>query len=120
MPSISSAELSSRLATGIIRQIVPVSTARSFALSDNNKYIRTQASAINLTVPSCSDVAFPVGSFLEVRQAAAGQVTIVAGSGVSINAKTSGSLQTYGPGSSITLLKVDNDTWDIKGDVSAH
>ena len=42
------------------------------------------AAANTLTVPPNSSVAFPVGTSIPIRQAGAGQTTIVAGSGVAI------------------------------------
>ena len=73
------------------------------------------ASANNLTVPPNSSVAFPVGYFLEVWQAGAGQTTIVAGSGVTIIPGSTDTLAILGQGDACSLRKVATDTWRLVG-----
>jgi hypothetical protein len=76
------------------------------------------ASAVNLTVPPNSSVAFPVGTTIEVLQYGAGQVTLVAGSGVTLRAPGS-RLKTTGQYSSASLRKRATDEWVVAGDLSA-
>jgi hypothetical protein len=75
------------------------------------------ASANNLTVPLNSSVAFPVGTQISLLQVGAGQMTVVATSGVTINA-TPG-LKLRAQWSSATLIKRATDTWVLVGDLSA-
>jgi len=75
------------------------------------------ASANNLTVPLNATVAFPVGTQINVLQVGAGQTTIVATGGVTINA-TPG-LKLRAQWSSATLIKRATDTWVAVGDLSA-
>ena len=75
------------------------------------------ASANTLTVPPNSSVAFPVGTSLLVVQTGAGQTTIAAGSGVTINS-TPG-LKLRDRWSAATLVKRATDTWLLIGDTAS-
>lgn len=77
----------------------------------------SNASANNLTVPLNSSVAFPIGTQINILQTGAGQTTVVATSGVTINA-TPG-LKLRAQWSSATLIKRATDTWVLIGDLSA-
>lgn len=91
-------------------------TSFTLALTDQYKYIRVSDTvSITVTVPTNETVAFPVGSYLSIIQAGAGQVSVVGSSGVTIN--TPDTLNTRGQFSTITLTKVGTDEWDIKGDL---
>lgn len=76
------------------------------------------ASANNLTVPPNSTTAFPIGTRIDVLQTGAGQTTIVAGSGVTINSK-GGNLKLTGQWSAATLVKRATNIWVLFGDLSA-
>lgn len=81
-------------------------------------YVRMNvASANNLTVPLNSSVAFPIGTLIPIRQAGAGQTTIVATGGVTIN--TPETLKLRKQGSNGALIKIGTDTWDLTGDLEA-
>lgn len=87
-------------------------------LSDRNKMIEMNVgSANNLTVPLNSSQAFPVGSQVTILQTGAGQTTIVATGGVTINATPGLKLRTQW--SSATLIKRATDTWVAIGDLVA-
>jgi hypothetical protein len=73
--------------------------------------------ANNLTVPLNSSVAFAVGAQISILQVGAGQTTVVATGGVTINA-TPG-LKLRAQWSSATLIKRATDTWVLVGDLSA-
>ena len=85
-------------------------------LSDAGAYIRMNitSTANTVTVPLNASVAFPIGTPITVRQAGTGQTTIVATGGVTINTPSSLALRTQN--SSVQLLKVATDTWDLMGD----
>ncbi len=90
----------------------------TLVLSDKNKIVEMNVgSANNLTVPPNSSVAFPVGSQINILQVGAGQTTIVAGSGVTVNA-TPG-LKIRAQWSYATLIKRAENTWVLVGDISA-
>lgn len=93
-------------------------TARTLALTDAGDYIRMDNGAANtVTVPPNSSVAFSTGTQVTVRQVGAGQTTIAAGSGVTIN--TPETLKLRGQHSTATLIKVATDEWDLMGDLEA-
>ena len=77
----------------------------------------SNASANNFTVPLNSSVAYPIGTQINILQTGAGQTTVVATSGVTINA-TPG-LKLRAQWSSATLIKRGTDTWVLVGDLSA-
>lgn len=94
-------------------------TTYTLALADVNKVVEaSNASAITVTVPPNSSVAFPVGSVLEVCQTGAGQVTVAPGSGVTLNSPA-GALKTRVQYSSAVLRKRATDTWIVQGDTTA-
>lgn len=87
-------------------------TARTITLDDAEKYIRlTNAASCTITVPPNSTTAFPIGTEIFFRIAAAGIPTITEGSGVTVNNKTAlASLATH---ATWALKKVATDVWDL-------
>lgn len=77
--------------------------------------IVTKASGVNFTVPPEATVAWPAGSVLTVAQGGAGAVTVVAGSGVTINKKGGQTLITGGQHETIRLIKTGTNTWVVDG-----
>lgn len=90
-------------------------TTYTLALTDTQSLIEiTNSSAITVTVPTNSSVAFPIGSSITILQAGAGQITVTPASGVTLN---------YTPGnkfraqwSSATLMKRATNSWVLFGD----
>lgn len=72
------------------------------------------SSAITVTVPPNSSVAFPVGTQIGLMQTGAGQVTLVGGSGVTVNAYNS-ALKIAGSGGLAVLVKTATNTWQAAG-----
>jgi hypothetical protein len=90
----------------------------TFVLLDAGKLVEiSNASANNLTVPLNSSVAYPVGTEINILQTGAGQTTVVATGGVTINAAPG--LKLRGQWSSASLIKRATDTWVLVGDLSA-
>ena len=90
----------------------------TLVLSDADKMVEMNvASANDLTVPLNSSVAYPVGTQINILQTGAGQTTIVATGGVTINATPGLKLRTQW--SSVTLIKRATDTWVAIGDLTA-
>jgi len=90
----------------------------TLALTDQSKVVEMSvASANNLTIPLNSSVEFPTGTTITVLQTGAGQTTLVATSGVTVNG-TPG-LKLRAQWSSATLIKRATDTWVAIGDLSA-
>jgi hypothetical protein len=88
------------------------------ALSERDSMIEMgSASALTLTVPSNATVAWPVGTSIDILQTGAGQVTITAGAGVTVNGTPGLKLRTQWSG--VTLFKRATDTWVVYGDLTA-
>ena len=90
----------------------------TLVLADRAKMVEMNvASANTVTVPPNSSVAYPVGTKIDILQVGAGQTTIAAGAGVTVNA-TPG-LKIRAQWGSATLIKRATDTWVLVGDLSA-
>ena len=87
----------------------------TLVLTDQDKLVEMNAAtALNITVPPNSSVAFPTGSQVHVLQVGAGQVTVVAGTGVTVNSSDGLKLRTQW--SPATLIKRATNTWVLMGD----
>lgn len=107
------------LETDITSKNAQVGTAYTLALSDAGKVVEMDnASANTVTVPPNSSVAFPVGAQIRVLQTGAGQTTLAAGAGVTVNSKNS-HLKLSAQWGLATLIKRATDTWVVVGDLSA-
>lgn len=96
-----------------------VGTTYTLALTDDGKVVEmNNASANTLTVPPNSSVAFPVGAQILVLQTGAGQTTLAAGAGVTVNSKD-GNLKLSAQWCAATLIKRATDVWVVVGDLSA-
>lgn len=69
-----------------------------------------KATAVNVTVPPNSSVAFPLYTQIPVFQGGAGQITFVAGVGVTINS-SSGTLTSPAQYAASVLMKVSTNAW---------
>ena len=77
----------------------------------------SNATAKTVTIPTNANVAYPVGTTLDIIQTGAGQITIAGQAGVTVNATPGLKLRTQW--SSATLLKRATDTWLVFGDLTA-
>ena len=90
--------------------------AYTLALADATKAVEvTSASAVNVTVPPNSAIAFPVGTTIDILQAGAGAVTLVPGAGVTL--RTPASLVSRAQWSTLSLRKRATDEWVVSGDM---
>ncbi len=91
-------------------------TTYTLALSDAGGWVRmTSDSANTVTVPLNATVAYPINTVISVRQSGTGQTTISPAGGVTINSTVSPILRTQN--STISLVKVGTDIWDLVGDL---
>lgn len=90
----------------------------TLVLSDANKVVEMdKGTAVNLTVPLDSSVAFPVGTVIEILQYGAGQVTVVETEGVTVVSKDD-ALKLTGQRSAASLRKRATDEWVLQGDLA--
>ena len=102
-----------------LQQNEQTGTTYTLVLADGGKLVEmNNASANTLTVPPNSSVAFPVGTQILVLQTGAGQTTLAAGAGVTINSKD-GNLKLSAQWCAATLIKRATDVWVVVGDLSA-
>jgi len=90
----------------------------TLVLTDQSDLVEmSNGSGNTLTIPLNSSVAFPTGTVITVLQTGAGQTTIAATGGVTVNG-TPG-LKLRAQWSSATLIKRAENTWVAIGDLSA-
>lgn len=96
------------------------STSYTLVLGDANKFKRmTASSAVAVTVPPNSDVAFDVGTRLILQQTTSGgQITVGPGSGVTLESKYS-RLKSEAQYAQILLYKRATNTWEVSGELVA-
>lgn len=93
-------------------------TTYTLALTDSQKIVTlSNASAITLTVPPNSSVAFRVGTTITLIQIGAGQVTVAQGSGVTVSSE-GGALKLNAQYAGATLVKTDTNQWYLMGSIS--
>ena len=94
-------------------------TTYTLVLADaSNKIVElSNTSAITVTVPLNSSVAYPIGSQIMLIQTNTGQVTVAGAGGVTINANPG--LKLRAQWSSATLIKRAENTWVLVGDITA-
>ena len=95
-------------------------TTYTFVLADNGKLVTlSNASAITVTVPLNSSVAYATGAIINIQQIGAGQVTIQGASGVTITSTgataTAPKIRTQY--SAASIIKTDTDSWTVIGDI---
>ena len=94
-------------------------TTYTLVLADAHKLVtQSNASGITTTVPPNTDVAFEIGDQVNLLQLGAGQVTVAAGSGVTIRSQGS-KLKLNGQYSTATLVKIGTDEWVLLGNTAA-
>ena len=88
-------------------------------LTDDGKLVTmSNASANTFTVPPNSSVAFGIGTQINIAQLGAGQTTLVAGAGVTINSAGT-KLKLKEQYAVATVVKTGTDEWFAVGNLSA-
>lgn len=96
--------------------VTDANTTRNISVSDVDKRIRfTAATAVTYNFNALTPVP-AIGRKIQIRQAGAGRVTLVAGVGVTLNAY-GGIARTIGQHATITAVHVGSNVWDIEGQV---
>lgn len=90
----------------------------TLVLADDGKLVEIlSATAVNVTIPLESSVAFPIGTQITVLQTGVGQITFVPTGGVTLNGNPG--VKTRGQWTAGTLIKRAANTWVLLGDLSA-
>lgn len=93
-------------------------TNYTLVLTDADKLIELDsASAISLTVPPNSQVAFEIGTVIIINQYGAGTASVVAGSGVTIRS-ANGALSISAQYAGASLIKRDTNEWYLNGSIA--
>jgi C4-dicarboxylate-specific signal transduction histidine kinase len=107
------------LATAMIAINAQTGTTYTTVLSDDGKLLTcSNAASIAVTIPPNSSVAYGIGTQINIAQLGAGQVTITAGAGVTLNS-SGAKLKTKDQYSVATCVKTDTNTWFVVGNLSA-
>jgi hypothetical protein len=96
-------------------------TTYTTVLADNGKLTTlSNASAIAVTIPLNSSVAYPVGAQINMAQLGAGQVTVSGAGGVTIvsTGATAATPKTRTQYSTLTCVQTSTDNWIVMGDIS--
>ena len=106
------------LATAMIAINAQVASYTAVLTDDGKIITMSVATANNFTVPPNSSVAFGIGTQLNIAQLGAGQTTLVAGAGVTLN--SAGTKLKLGAQYAVaTCVKTDTNTWFVVGNLSA-
>jgi len=93
-------------------------TNYDFVLGDIGKYISmSYGSACTMTIPTNASVAFPIGTRIEIEQVGAGQVQILAASGVTLNSE-GGKTKLVGQFATCFIIKKDTNEWTLSGNIT--
>jgi hypothetical protein len=96
-------------------------TTYTTVLADNGKLVTlTNGSAIAVTIPLNSSVAYPVGAQINMAQLGAGQVTVSGAGGVTVvsTGATAATPKTRAQYSTLTAVQTSTDNWLVMGDIS--
>ncbi len=96
-------------------------TTYTFAAIDaiNSLVTANNAAAQTYTLPLNSSISIPIGSYINLIQIGAGQVTVVGAGGVTVasNGGTSAQPQARVQYSALSAIKVATDSWYVVGDI---
>lgn len=96
-------------------------TTYTTVLADNGKLVTlTNGSAIAVTIPLNSSVAYPVGAQINMAQLGAGQVTVSGAGGVTVvsTGATAATPKTRAQYSTLTAVQTSTNNWLVMGDIS--
>ena len=108
-----------QLATAIIAINAQTGATYTAVLTDDGKLVTmSNASANTITIPPNSSVAFGIGTQINIAQLGAGNTSIVAGSGVTLNSAGT-KLKLDAQYAVATCVKTDTNTWFVVGNLKA-
>lgn len=97
---------------------IQTGTTYTTVLTDASKLVTlNNGSAITLTIPPNSSVAYPIGTKIDLLQIGAGQVTVAGGAGVTVHSTPTLKLRAQYSGG--TCIQYAANTWIFAGDLAA-
>lgn len=115
--SISAVDVRDLFASAMSVMVNTQTASYTLVLTDAWRCVElNSASAVTLTIPPNSSVAFQVGTVIEWYQMGAGQITLAYGAGVTL--RTASSLTSRAQYSSGALRQRAADEWVVMGDVT--
>ena len=107
------------LATAMIAINAQTGASYTAVLTDDGKLVTvSNASANTFTIPPNSSVAYGIGTQINIAQLGAGQTTITAGAGVTLNS-AGAKLKLSAQYAVATCVKTDTNTWFVVGNLKA-
>ena len=104
--------------TGVLGGINTRTASYTLVLGDRGKVVEMNVAGANtLTIPANADAAFPIGTQITVIQYGAGQTTIAAAAGVTLNA-LGGALKTTAQYAAASLYKRGTNEWIAFGSLT--
>lgn len=101
---------------GLFLPVRLTGASNTIGVGHRSKYLLvSHSSATALALPAAVSAAMPVGAAVYMCQTGTGQLTLAAGSGVTI--RTAETLKTRKQWSSMTAVKVDRYEWILNGDL---
>lgn len=101
-----------------VRSVTTYTDSMTLGFIDMGALVRAnKGTAMTVTVPPNVDIAFPIGTTIEVENTGAGIVTITAGAGVTLT-KVAATLAMSAQHAMVTLRKVAINTWNVNGDLT--
>ena len=96
-------------------------TTYTTVLADNGKLVTTSnGSAVTITIPANTSVAYPVGAQINIAQLGAGQITVVGDVGVTVvsTGATAAQPKARAQYSTLTAVQTSTNNWLVMGDIS--
>lgn len=113
--------ISANIATalsGLLTVNAQTGTTYTLALADAGATVTlSNGSGITLTVPTNASIAFPVGTSILLVQIGAGQVTVAAAGGVTVNSRGA-ALKLNAQYAAASLVQYAANTWVLTGDIT--
>jgi hypothetical protein len=107
------------LATAMIAINAQTGATYTAVLTDDGKLVTmSNASANTITIPPNSSVAYGIGTQINIAQLGAGNTSIVAGAGVTLNSAGT-KLKLDAQYAVATCVKTDTNTWFVVGNLKA-
>lgn len=97
--------------------IITQTTTYTLTLTDAGKIIKcSNATPIDIVIPTNASVAFEIGQKIDILQYGAGQVSIVGASGVLVVSTPTNKTRTQN--SFVSCIKIGTNEWVLTGDLS--